>query len=189
MPRPEKDVLGRLLRDGAGSTVALTRTAFLHGYTYLSHIKPMVHQESLVLARHHGHRHVDGHGIERHPMVAQPNLLAPANLLGATDKHQRCDVDGTPPIEYNEKDCAPKEQEHNPLEKLLYFLEYLHKRKTILLQRTGLSSLDHGLACIEVNLYTTASSTILLATGIIDEVVGIFTITSCAGNLSSLNSA
>ena len=96
---PEKDVLGGLLRDSAAATEALAGTAFLEGFVDFDEVEAIVVQKALVLACHHGHRHVNAHRVERHPVVFEPKLFAATDLLGATNHHKRRHIDGTPPID------------------------------------------------------------------------------------------
>ena len=96
---PEKHILGCLLGDGASSAITLSAGSLGHSIAYLLEIKTSVVKESLILTGHHRHRHIDGHGIQRHPMMLELDLLSPTHLLYAADDHQRSHIYRYPAVQ------------------------------------------------------------------------------------------
>lgn len=117
---PEEDVFGRLLADCASPAPALAFLHFLYGIIDFGEVESVVVEEALVFTGHDCNGEVDRHGVEWHPVVAELNLLSAAHLLGAPDEHEWCQIDRTPAIDDNRKDCTPEKEEYNPLQYLLY---------------------------------------------------------------------
>ena len=112
--RPQKHILSRLLGDGAATPVTLAGPALLNGCTDGLEIKAMMLQVQLILTGNNGNRHVQGHVVQRNPVVPQPDLLAVRYLLTTADYHQRGYIYRHPTVGYNSKDCASEKQKHNP---------------------------------------------------------------------------
>ncbi len=111
---------------------------------------------------------MSGETIHRNPMMMQGNTFALRLLLKATYHHQGRIHTGMKPIRYNGKNGGTEKQHHHPLTIFFIFLDHLmitHMEKEkmrvryIQCSKSVVGLVNHCLACIEVNLYTTVGLT------------------------------
>ena len=120
--RPQKDVLGSLLGDGAGTKLAFLRMLPIATGSIFNcfEVEAMMFKETLVLTGHDCHWQRGGDVFERNPMMTQRDRLTSAELLSATDKHQGREIDGYEAVGNNRKDSGGEECHHYPFEPFQY---------------------------------------------------------------------
>lgn len=112
--RPEECVLGSLLADGAAPSASLAFLGFLASLLDGLEVKAIVLGEELVLAGNDGNGHIGRDAVQRYPVMAALQGFSLAVLFPGPDAHEWGVVHGHVAVEINNKDCAPKEKEHNP---------------------------------------------------------------------------
>ena len=77
-------------------------------------IEAVMRHEVGILAGNDGYGQMVGNLVERHPVVAQPQLLALARLLRQTNEHERREVDGQKAKRHHRKNSGAEEGRQYP---------------------------------------------------------------------------
>ena len=108
---PQKDVLGRLLTDGAGAALPLAALRLVDGLTDGLEVESVVLQEILVLAGDYSLAGVVAYLVERDPLVVETRQVAVHNVTHGAREHQRREVDRHPTPQHHSEQCAHKEKD------------------------------------------------------------------------------
>src|SRR5690554_2816743 len=112
-PKPEEEIFGRLLADGACSTGTLTGLVLLECLFNLNHVKTVVIEETLILRSKHRTLHVVGDLRVRDPPVAYLRLFTINELFHHPYTHQRGEMDWKKPVSQYRRNAPQNKIEHN----------------------------------------------------------------------------